>query len=324
MHVAGEGWMLQTEVETAEQIDRQAAAWAARRDDAPFSEADQMQFEAWAGTDPRRLGAFARARAVALHSRRAAALDEGAVEEPRFPTRRALMAAGVAAVLVGGTGLAAAYLRRPQRFETLRGEIRTVPLDDGSSVTLSTLSQVSVRFSRNAREMVLAFGEVLFDVAADPARPFMVRAAGAALTADKGLFLLKQIDQQPLQITALTGALKVTPDDGPPHNIAPNHSLVLSGEGRGRVLRLDPRRTEGLLAWREGKLEFHDDRLSVAAAEFSRFRGAAIEFADAEVADMKITGLFEANDPATFARAVARSLNLRAEIGPERILLSQA
>ena len=63
---------------------------------------------------------------------------------------------------------------------------------------------------------------------------------------------------------------------------------------------------------------------AAAAAEFSRFRGAPIQFDGEQIAQMRITGLFEANDSAAFARAVAHSLNLRAEIGPERILLSKA
>ncbi|MCG2664732.1 MAG: anti-sigma factor, partial [Brevundimonas sp.] len=69
--------------------------------------------------------------------------------------------------------------------------------------------------------------------------------------------------------------------------------------------------------------EFHDESLQVAAAEFARFSGVPIALADRQVAVMKITGLFEANDSAAFARAAARSLNLRAEIGSTRILLSR-
>lgn len=326
MHVTGEGFM--SETETAEVIDQRAALWAARLDRAPLTETERKELDAWIGGDTRRLGAFARARAVAVHSRRAVALGEApcASAQPPVASRRALLAASVAVVSLGGAGLAAAYWRRSQRLETMRGEIRSVVLDDGSIVSLNTLSRVSVRFSRDVREVVMMFGEVLFEVAGAD-RPFVIRAAGATMTTQTGLFLLKRLDQSPLQITTLKGALNIVSGRHQKLELAENRTLAVGGFAVQHALqpgRVDDRRAQGLLAWREGKVAFHDDTLAAAAAEFSRFRGAPIQFDGEQIAQMRITGLFEANDSAAFARAVAHSLNLRAEIGPERILLSKA
>jgi ferric-dicitrate binding protein FerR (iron transport regulator) len=44
--------------ETSQDIDDQAADWAARRDRAPLSEEENRQFKAWLSGDPRRRGAF--------------------------------------------------------------------------------------------------------------------------------------------------------------------------------------------------------------------------------------------------------------------------
>lgn len=314
-----------TERETAEAIDRRAAAWAARIDRAPLEPDEQQDLDLWLSQDARRLGAFARARAVAEHTRRAAALGTGEGGFDTSPTlsRRSVIAAGVAVGGVSLTGLAAASWRQAQRLETGRGEVRTVALDDGTTVSLNTLSRVSVRYTRTVREVVLMFGEALFTVAEDPQRPFLLRAAGERLTATTGAFLLKRLDQAPLEITALEGSIRMAGDKAALARLPANH-LVRLGGGDLQITPVDADARGRMLAWREGKLEFRDESLARAAAEFGRYRGAPIRLADARVSALTITGLFEANDPAAFARAAARSLNLRAEIGPERILLSRA
>lgn len=319
-HVSDEGRM--TGTETAEDIDRRAAAWAARLDRGPFSGADQLAFDAWVSKDTRHLGAFARARAVALHTRQAAALQgTTAVERPEL-ARRSLLAAGVAVGMLSGVGLAAAYWRRSQRLDTARGEVRAETLDDGSVVTLNTQSRVSVRYTRSVREVFLMYGEALFEVAVDPVRPFVMRAAGAVLTTYDGSFLLKRLNQAPLEVVALAGSLHMRMGRDQAQMLAANQLVRFGGNETSspRPLGLA---TDRILAWRDGKVEFHDASLERAAAEFARFSGAPIELADRQVAEMKITGLFEANDSAAFARAAARSLNLRAEIGSTRILLSR-
>jgi transmembrane sensor len=217
------------ETETAEEIDRRAALWAARLDRGPFSPAHQREFDAWAGEDPRRLGAFARARAIAVHTRQAAALAGGPVAEQPMVARRSLLAAGVAVAMLSGTGLAAAYWRRSQRLDTQRGEIRSVTLDDGSVVTLNTLSQVSVRYTRSVREVVLMYGEALFEVAVDPVRPFVMRAAGAVLTTYDGAFLLKRLNQAPLEIVALAGSVHMRVGRDRAHILTANQLISLAG-----------------------------------------------------------------------------------------------
>lgn len=107
--------------QTSQEVERAACLWAARLDDGPLSPADQAELDAWLEGDVRRLGAFARARAVAVHSRRAAALEGGAIPFTRAApkpsiSRRGLIAASVSVVAVGGAGALAALQRRAQPF----------------------------------------------------------------------------------------------------------------------------------------------------------------------------------------------------------------
>ena len=138
--------------ETSNEIDAAAAHWVARLDRAPLSDVDRLLFQAWCDGDIRRRGAFARAKAVMAHADRARALrsgfpvgDQEGFRRTAVPSRRDLFlgisaAAGVAGIALLGT----VTLLQPRKLSTAKGEVRRVPLADGSSVTLNTASVIRV------------------------------------------------------------------------------------------------------------------------------------------------------------------------------------
>src|SRR5262245_16962284 len=111
----------------------------------------------------------------------------------RLPVRVGrTVAAGVAAILAFVVAAVWTYLSGPERYQTALGEQRSVILDDGSVVTLNTLSRVEVDFRRERRLIRLVQGEALFKVAPDHARPFdviagttMIRAVGTRFNVDR-------------------------------------------------------------------------------------------------------------------------------------------
>lgn len=312
--------------QTSQEVERIACLWAAKLDDGPLSPADQAELDAWLEGDVRRLGAFARARAVAVHSRRAAALAGGAIPFLR-PTpkpvlsRRGLIAASLSVIAVGGAGGLAALWKPAKPFETRMGETRVVPLDDGSVMTLNTLSEGGVRYSRKAREIVLNTGEALFNVVADAGRPFIVRSGEAAVIANGASFLVRRLGASPLQVVSFGGQVELTGANGEGLELGANTRAFLS-DGAPPVHRgqVDADRE---LAWRHGRIQLEDDTLSRASREFARYNPTRIVPADPAVASLKITGLFVANDPVSFARAAAGSLGLDVAVNAEEIRLSR-
>lgn len=310
--------------QTSQEVEQTACLWAARLDDGPLSMADQAELDAWLEGDVRRLGAFARARAVAVHSRRAVALGGGAV--PRSTTkpvfnRRGLIAASVAVVAVGGAGGLAAFWKRARQFETRMGETRVMPLEDGSVMTLNTLSEGDVRYNRKAREIVLNTGEALFNVVADAGRPFVVRSGEAAVIANGASFLVRRLGKSPLQVMSFGGEVELTGPHGEGLDLAANTRALVSDEAPPvHTGEIDADRE---LAWRHGRIQLEDETLSHAAREFARYNPTPIIPADPLVAGMRITGLFVANDPVSFARAAAGSLGLDVAVNAEEIRLSR-
>jgi transmembrane sensor len=83
---------------------------------------------------------------------------------------------------------------------------------------------------------------------------------------------------------------------------------------------LNPLELDRTLAWREGKLSFAGETLVEASQRFARYSAVRI-VVDSSLADERITGLFAANDPRGFAKAVAVSLHARYEENETEIRL---
>src|SRR5207244_12734060 len=63
------------------------------------------------------------------------------------------------------------------------GERATASLEDGSTVVLNTNSVLEINYSKLRRDVKLIAGQVLFKVAHDTARPFIVAAANHEVVA---------------------------------------------------------------------------------------------------------------------------------------------
>ena len=62
------------------------------------------------------------------------------------------------------------------RYTTPIGGIASVPLQDGSNITLNTATEVHVALTGRERDIDLERGEAFFQVAKDAKRPFVVNA----------------------------------------------------------------------------------------------------------------------------------------------------
>lgn len=319
--------------ETSQEIDVAAADWAARIDRGALSAADEGQLDAWIAGDARRLGAFMRMRAVALQSNSAKALgpdfepEAFAQAEPSAATpitRRRLFWLGgsaVAASALGAIGLG--LMTRDTVYETRLGEMRVVTLEDGSAVTLNTASRIRVAFADTRRTVTLEEGEALFDVAKDPARPFIVEAGGTSVRAVGTSFSVKRLNDAPVEVLVREGIVEVAQPATPrPVRMTANMRIVTS-HAVAQPVAIAQTEVDREIAWRSGRIAFEGEPLAQAAAAFGRYSDTRIIIEDPGIGREEITGLFASNDPVTFAKAAAASLELKATIGPGEVRLSR-
>ncbi len=315
--------------ETAAEIDEAAAAWVARLDRSPLTAAEEAELQDWLDADIRRQGAFAKAQAVLIHADKAQALGPAYVPARPAQTRRRMLVAGGAIAASLGVGIVGAGLwASTPRFTTRRGEIRIVPLADGSSMTLNTASKVVVQYSAARRDLQLIEGEALFEVAHNPARPFIVNAGDVKVRAVGTSFTVRRMPGVATQVLVREGVVEITHAAGPAHTAPPiqlaaNHALTVRPETPPAPVALDPAMVARALAWREGMIAFEGVPLQDAAAEFARYSDPRIVLDDSTVAHETVTGLFSANDPAGFAQAAALSMNLNVHTTGEEIHLSR-
>lgn len=300
----------------------QAAAWAAKLDAGELDREQQAAFDAWIAADGRHYGAFAQACAHLLP------LAEVASNRASRFSRRQIAAAGVAASLAS-LGVVGAFAKRwfgEERYSTQIGELKIIPLSDGSVVSLNTDSEIAVRFMKDLRSIDLVQGEALFDVAKDKARPFVVSAGNTQVRAVGTSFTVSLLPAKPVEVLVREGIVEVTRPEAPvapavrlaqdTRAVAPRNAPIVAAS-------IAPSEVTRVLAWRVGRIAFHGETLQQAADEFARYSDIHIRVDDPAIAKERVTGLFVSADPIGFARAVASSFGLQATVSDREIIISR-
>lgn len=344
-----------------DRIEARAADWLARRDGDAWSTTEAAALEAWLAEATAHRVAFLRlasaweqaGRLAALGAGRARgdgppprgqwnALPErapppvagadlgGLVFAPRTPARKSRVAgwfgAGAAAlcVLALGIGWQAYDPADAALYATALGEVREVPLADGSHTTLASDSGIDVRLSRRERRIDLRQGEAFFDAAKDPDRPFVV-AAGARRVVAVGTRFSVRRDGPDLRVVVTEGTVRLESDpvDGKalPAALLPAGSVAIAKRDGVLVRSMPLAEAAQLVDWRSGLLVFRDTPLAEAADEFNRYNLRKIVIADAAVADLRVGGSFRWANAEGFVRLLEQGFPVRAEYGDHAIVL---
>jgi transmembrane sensor len=312
--------------QTAADIDRIAADWVVREDRRSLSPAEQAELDAWLAGDPRRQGAYVRAQAAWSMMDRGRAMASEVPPPRKWPlaTRRELMAASLIGV-AGIGGLLTVRELRQERYGTARGEIRRVPLGDGSSAAINTASRIEVALSEDRRTVRLAQGEAWFDVAADRARPFVVEAREVRVRADGGAFSVRRLGQG-AEVIVAKGVVECWTTGDPTRilRLPAGAKMLISNAAVSAPQVLPPATVGRLLAWREGMVGLDGETLAEAAAEFNRYNERQIVIADAALGQERLVGYFRANDPESFVRAAADTLGAEVSVDERELRLSSS
>jgi transmembrane sensor len=328
-------------------IAEEAGAWDARLRAPDCTDEDRARFTQWRDADPAHQQTFERLQAIVAtlrHERSRAdisALRDEALRAGQHHRRRvwiATAAAGVAALTLGAvvwSGPSADWLREPiaamvtrlsgaQIYSTSTGQRSTFVLDDGSSIELNAQSRIEVRFSDYRREVVLVEGQALFNVTKDLRRPFIVRAGDRQVLAIGTRFDVR-LDSTSVQVTLLEGKVRVEEDTamwkrGQEIELTPGKQLV-AGADANVVRDIDVAKVTG---WREGRIYFNDLPLADAIQEMNRHSTVRIRLESAELADLRVNGMFKAGDQEIFVSALQEYFQISAERrGAREIVLTK-
>lgn len=305
----------------------EAAAWRVRltEEDAETSEA----FEAWIA-DPANEAAWDKVQAPwreigekatspELMAARAGALARARREgRARWTsTTRGRIAASVAAVMLvaGGYGGWRFIEAQPDVYRTTLGERRVVPLPDGSKVSLDSGSKVRIRYTADARKLELISGQARFDVAKDVRRPFSVTARNQTVVATGTAFNVDLLGPK-VFVTLIEGKVVVL---GEPKRGAEREPAPIALEAGEQLVsapaappEVRPISVERATSWESGQLTFADEPLAAVAERVSRYAEDPVTVA-ANVADVRVSGVFRAGDTAGFVDMVTSYLPVEAD-----------
>lgn len=215
----------------------------------------------------------------------------------------ALIVAGLGAALAYGYG---AYKGAP--YETAIGEQRIVRLADGSKIRLDTNSRLRVRLTGEARRIELQSGQAFFEVAHDPSRPFVVRAAGSEVRALGTRFDVRRRGDA-VQVVLVEGRVRVNaPEPGSEVTLQPGQQVEVRDGKAASPTRVD---AASATSWTAGRLVFQNQPLSAAIDEVNRYSRAKVVLDAPGLTSTPVSGSFESGDTEAFVNAVKALHDLR-------------
>lgn len=298
---------------------REAADWAVRMRGAP-TEADREAFKLWyakpgnadaysaAENDHAFAGDMSRSRIEALSR-----------QEQRSPVGYRWAVASIAAV-----GLAAGFAWHLNRQADtpqiaagpmLPGQLR---LADGSTVTLMDGAWAEPQFSDTERRLRLHGGRARFDVAHDPARPFIV-VAGTSETEALGTIFEVDARSSTPKIRLIKGSVEVRlGGTAKAIRLAAGESAEVTSEGP----RLLPEMSSPVaMAATTTMLDADNLPLGAIVEAANKVNTKPIHLEGPSLGSLTVTGHFDVADGASLARKLAAALDLEIEDGADAMVL---
>ncbi len=338
------------------EIEAIAAEWLAKRDSGDWTDADEQALGRWLASDTGHRVAFLRLEACWKQANRLKALGAGVSagvvpEQQSWRTPffdrgelRATEASSSAERISKGTGrrkficfasaaasvllAASLFVWRSgtlgaETYSTMVGSVTSVPITDGSTVTLNTNSRIRVAVSEHERRVELNRGEAFFEVAKDPARPFVVVVGDRRVVAVGTKFSVRRDEQNEVRVIVTEGRVRLEPlneAEAVPAELTAG--AIARGAGESVLIQKRPiDEIEEALSWRKGYLVFRDTPLAEAVTEFNRYNNRRVVIDDPDLARIPIGGNFRATNLDAFVRLLEEGFGVSADVRGEEIVL---
>ncbi len=323
-------------------VAAEASRWLARRD-AGLSPEEQLGFEHWLAADAAHVAAWDELHATwsAFDRPHAAGLAEAMIGELAARRRRrrfrvawggafTLAAACVAFVFLTADVPAWRRSVAPVAAILVKPAVQTLP--DGTAVELNAGAAITIDYTADRRFVRLTRGEAHFAVTKDPSRPFIVSANGVEVRAVGTAFAVK-LSPDTIDVLVTEGRVAVarhplapapatfaTPGESAPAAVLldAGHSLSVptpaaAAEHPLRTQSADAAEIAQRLAWRGPRLELSETRLADAVAVFNRENRLQITLRDAPLRELRLNGVFRADNADGFVRLLEANYGIRAE-----------
>jgi transmembrane sensor len=231
----------------------------------------------------------------------------------------------LACALLGTRYLLLSDVSAANYYSTPIGGLATVPLADGSILSLNTATRIRVSLGKRERRVDLESGEAYFIVAKDNARPFVIYVGTKQVKAMGTEFSVRRAADD-LQVYVTAGRVLVTtsPQDASAGSVSLEAGMMAKTVNYEiRVSHSTPTQLEDALSWRTGFVTFHNTSLSDAVAEFNRYRVRKIVIGDPSLASLHIDGKFRSGNADAFIWLLQQGFPVTVEEQERRTVLKK-
>lgn len=303
----------------------EAAEWLLLLRETPQDADLCRRFEAWRHQSPDHQAAWdkttdmwgALGAAPALYQRLSPARNESATARQTSHRRRRnagpvwvgtigrLKLTGAATAIAIGAALffgPAVMLRLQADQLTTTAEIRTVKLDDGSTIVLGADSAIKSTFGEGDRKVTLLAGEAFFDVVAD-GRPFVVEAGGVKVEVLGTAFDVRMTSAV-TDVALAHGRVSTSfgNDMGSRTTLEPGEIVSIErdsgAETRAAIAIGD------IATWREGRLYVTNQTIGSVVELIQRYHPAWITVPDRGLSAKRVSGIYDLTRPDQALRAL--------------------
>lgn len=338
-------------LKTSDAIEQEAALWLVRLDRGALTVKERQKLHQWLSEDDQHSkvlltnlqlweGFDEIIRDLGIASEGSAKSEVIQQERPtHFLWRPGALISGALAtsllLIFGATNFFGVENSYEAEHMTAHGEVENIELPDQSIAALNSESEMLVDYESDERRIILKSGEVRFDVAHDPNRPFRVIVNDRFVEAVGTMFVVR-IDEGVTRVSVSEGVVKIGHQDTPVIGISnsnvkqPKHSFLKSGEEavlgseQDQILDVAQAVLDRRAAWVNRRMIFEADPLIDVIEEFNRYSNTRIILSSDEYADLKMSGSFKLGDEAAFLQAIEFTIGFSARrVADDLVLLER-
>ena len=332
---------------TTNTIDDEASIWLVRLDNGNLSEQLRKDLRTWLAVDERHPAAL-KAMADIWDD-----IDEALIiindEKPSknvsvwpvlTPIFKPLAMAASVSFLAILIRLVTPVNVQKNSYATLVGQQLDATFADGSVIHLNTNSRIETEFSDEKRIIKLIKGEVLFEVAHDPNRPFIVYVGDRLVQAIGTKFVI-HLKSENIQVTVTDGKVKMSKvalntklaDIKALNNsnvqeddifIVKGEKIIVASNQVPKLIHIKAENIKRDLAWLDGKLIFDNEELFDVIEEINRYVDVEIVVKDPSLHKIRISGRFDLGDSEALIEALELSFNIKSQrLDSNKIILTK-
>ncbi|MFB4248941.1 FecR family protein [Pseudomonas idahonensis] len=300
----------------SEQANRAAVDWLLKLESSSQGDAVQQAFAHWLAQSGEHAAAWQRVNAVLsqplqqLQSSEQLQAASRALRSLPSPARRKVLGGGLALLVLGGgaAGLVNRVLPLGQvlaDLDTATGQRQSMTLADGSRLHLNARSAVDIRFDAGQRRIVLREGTVQIDVAADPARPFIVESREGRVQALGTRFMVSRNDLGSL-VSVQQHSVLLTTAQGRQQRVEAGEAFAFGAQGIERQAPSLRTRVD----WLDGRIDVRNEPLGELIELLRPYRSGLLRISP-EAARVRVYGVFPLDDSDQVLRSLSETLPIQ-------------